>query len=249
MNKSNPHNPPVDQSKLHVIEKKWYKLLRLVKYFVLSAIILTMLELAYGYWLVSSRWSLLLSNEEMKFYASEVSKAERPPENFMRVYTAIYPNHLKTSLTQQIFINYTSRFFLRQTEIDDKPHCFCDMTYDIQKLQHTELELLDWDGRLQDLEFGFGMEKYTTPEKCFYFVIAHRVPEVIGHLPGKTYGHLKNKGFAEMTDDELIEAILLFRAHARFNRTKNAQKFEETLKKFKRRVEVKDSIIAVQNKL
>ena len=237
MNNSVPDQKPPVENEPNFFQKNWERLLRIIKYFVISFLILTIVEIGVLYWLISSRWHLLLSNEEMKFYASEVEKAERPPENFMRVYTAIYPNHLNTTLTQQIFINYTTRYFLRHTELDGKPHCFCDMTYDIQKKIYPDLENVEWDGRLQDLEFGFGMEKYTTPEKCFYYVNQHRIPELQRQLSSKHYSHLK-KPLAEMNDEELIELIVLMKSRSRYNRQKNPHKFEKALLHYKEKLEM-----------
>jgi hypothetical protein len=228
-----PSNEPTENAALRRIKK----VLRLFKYFILSAIILTIIEIGLAYWLVSSRWHLLVSNEEMMDYAERVNEAEPMPENFMRVYTAIFPNHTNTTLTQQVFVNYTSRFLLRHTELDEKPHCFCDMIYDIQKKRHKDLEDLEWDGRLQDLEFGFGIEKYSTPENCFNYVMQYRVPELMDQLSNKRYEHLKSKSISEMNDDELLELILLLKSRSRYSRHKNPAKFEKALAHYRERLQ------------
>ncbi len=227
--------PPV--KKEFFVLKKANRFLRLVKYFILSAIVLTILEIGFAYWLISSRWSLLLSNEEMIEYASHVKEAPPMPENFMRVYTAIFPNHVNTTLTQQIFVNYGTRFLFRHTEIDDKPHCMCDMIYDIAKKRHQELEDVEWDGRLQDLEFGFGIEKYATPQECFNYVMQFRVPELLNQLSSKQYAHLKDKQIAEMNDDELLELILLMKSRQRYSRHKNPARFEKALTHYRERMQ------------
>lgn len=213
------------------------KVFRLIKYFILSAIILTIIEVGIAYWLVSSRWHLLLSKEEMIEYAEEVNRTEEMPENFMRVYTAIFPNHINTSLTEQVFVNYSTRFLFRHTELDDKPHCFCDMIYDIQKKRHQDLEDVEWDGRLQDLEFGFGIEKYSNPEKCFHYVMQFRVPELLEQLSIKRYAHLKSKSVTEMNDDELLELILLLKSRSRYSRHKNPHKFEKAMQHYRERMQ------------
>jgi hypothetical protein len=215
---------------------KFNRIFRLLKYFFLSCIILTIIEIWVAYWLISSRWHLLLSNEEMMEYADLVKAAPPMPANFMDVYTAIFPKHLHTSLKQQIFVNYGSRFLFRHTEIEDKPHCMCDMIYDIQRIKHPELAAVEWDGRLQDLEFGFGIEKYATPEQCFYYVMQYRVPEVINQLSTKHYPHLKNKTIAQMNDDELVELILLLKARTHFNRLKNPTRFKKALDYYHERI-------------
>lgn len=243
---SNPVVPPpnaqdsqkdLGTKKEHVAVQKWNKFVRILKYFFLSAILLTIIEIGLAYWLVSSRWHLLLSNEEMEEYAQNVMKAEPMPENFMRVYTALFPNHVHTTLTQQVFVNYGTRFLFRHTELDDKPHCMCDMVYDIQRKRHQELEDVEWDGRLQDLEFGFGIEKYAAPEKCFHYVMQYRVPELLNQLSNKQYGHLKNKAVSKMNDEELLELILLLKSRARYSRHKNPARFEKALAHYRQRLQ------------
>lgn len=226
------HQQPED----HWITRKFNRITRLFKYFILSAIILTIIEIGLAYWLVSSRWHLLLTNEEMMEYAQRVKEAPPMPENFMQVYTAIFPNHVNTTLTQQVFVNYGSRFLFRHTELDEKPHCMCDMIYDIAKKKHQELEDVEWDGRLQDLEFGFGIEKYATPEECFNYVMQHRVPELLGQLSNKQYAHLKQKNIEEMNEDELLELILLLKSRSRYSRHKNPHKFEKALSNYKEKL-------------
>lgn len=231
------YKPPSPKKEI-VIIKKGNRILRMLKYFFFSFVILTILEIGIAYWLISSRWHLLLSNDEMVEYAERVKEAPPMPENFMRVYTAIFPNHVHTTLTQQIFINYGTRFLFRHTEIDDKPHCMCDMIYDIQKKRHAELEAVEWDGRLQDLEFGFGIEKYATPEQCFNYVMQFRVPELINQLNPKKYPHLKNKAVADMNDEELMELILLLKSRWHYNREKNPARFEKALEHYRERMKL-----------
>jgi hypothetical protein len=229
--------PPVKESTEGKASRKVNKAIRFFKYFVISALILTTIEIGVAYWLVSSRWHLLLSSDEMIEYADRVNEAEPMPENFMRVYKAIFPHHVNTTLTQQVFVNYGTRFLLRHTELDDKPHCFCDMVYDIQKQRHQELEDLEWDGRLQDLEFGFGIEKYSKPENCFNYVMQYRVPELLEQLSMKRYSHLKSKSISEMNDDELLELILLLKSRSRYSRHKNPAKFDKAFAHYRERLQ------------
>jgi hypothetical protein len=234
---SPPNAPVKKEATENSAVRKFNKVLRLFKYFILSAIILTIIEIGIAYWLVSSRWHLILSSDEMLEFADRVNEAEPMPENFMRVYKAIFPHHVNTTLTQQVFVNYGTRFLLRHTELDEKPHCFCDMVYDIQKQRHQELEDLEWDGRLQDLEFGFGIEKYSSPENCFNYVMQYRVPELLEQLSIKRYAHLKTKSISEMNDDELLELILLLKSRSRYSRHKNPGKFEKALEHYRERLQ------------
>lgn len=211
--------------------------LRLLKYFVLSCVILTLMEIGYAYWLISSRWHLFLDRTKMTILTNEIN-AQAPPVNakFMEVYTKLFPNHVHTSLSQQVFINYGQRILLRHTDIDDKPHCFCDMVYDIQIVQNDELASLEWDGRLQDLEYGFGIEKFTTPEKCFNYVMNFRLAELRGKIneTGR-FKHLQ-KPLDEYSDDDFIELIIMLKSKRQVTRYRNQGKFEKAMTDYKEKL-------------
>ncbi len=137
------------------------------------------MEIGYAYWLISSRWHLFLNRTEMTTLTNEINAAA-PPVNakFMEVYTKLFPQSRQHKPQRAGIYQLRQRIFLRHTDIDDKPHCYCDMVYDIQFTQNDFLASIEWDGRLQDLEYGFGIEKFTTPELCFNYVMNYRLAEL-----------------------------------------------------------------------
>jgi hypothetical protein len=217
----------------HPVVQRITKTLQLLKYFIISCVILTLMEIGYAYWLVSSRWTLFLTKEQMTAYADSVTMAKPLPANFMKVYQSIFPNNYTATLRKQIFINYGSRILLRHTELEQKPHCFCDFVYDIMVTRDKYLYNLEWDGRLQDLEFGFGIEKYTTPEKCFEYTWAYWVPKIQSELDPAKFPYLMNKTIAELSDDEIIEVILISQDRERLNRYKNPENFQRKFEMYK----------------
>lgn len=225
-----PHPPEDDHISLSKKFPRIAKFFRLLKYFILSSIILTVMEIGVGYWLFSSRWNLLISREKMQEFAQEVNNASPVHPRYMEVYTKVYPNHLNTTLGQQIFINYSERYFFRITDIDDKPHCFCDFVYDIQRLSNYELDSIEWDGRLQDLEYGFGIEKFSTPEKCFQYVTNWRIAYWYDRLDPNKFGHLVNKSLDNYTDEDFIELFIIMWTWNDLNRYTNPRKFQAKMK-------------------
>lgn len=239
MNKSVPSPAgPGQAPQLSLSEKfpRIAKFFRLLKYFILSSIILTVMEIGFGYWLFSSRWNLLIDREEMKSYAEEVNQAPPVHPRFMDVYEKLFPNHVHTTLGQQIFINYGERMFMRVTEIEDKPHCACDFIYDIQVIKHRSLADLQWDGRLQDLEYGFGIEKFSTPEKCFDFATNYFINTLRARLDPNKFPHLVNKSLDNYTDDDFIELIMLIHSTGKIDRYQAPGKFEEKLNYYREKL-------------
>jgi hypothetical protein len=210
---------------------------RLLKYFIISCVILTILEVGYAYWLISSRWHLFLDRTDMTRLTNEINASAQPVNaKFMEVYTKLFPNHVHTSLSEQVFINYGQRILLRHTDIDDKPHCFCDLVYDIQIVQNDQLAAIEWDGRLQDLEYGFGIEKFTTPELCFNYVTNFRIAELRAKLneTGR-FKHLQ-KPLDEYTDEDFIEFIIMLKSKRKITRYRNLSKFEREMEAYKKKL-------------
>jgi hypothetical protein len=225
-------NPRVPEQKPAPKFPRVRKIFRFLKYFIVSSVILTVIEIGIVYWLISSRWSLLVPKADMTEFAREINDTKPLPENFMRVYVAKFPNHYNTTLGQQVFINYGERYFFRTHDIDNKAHCYCDMIYDIQRLRNPKLDRIEWDGRLQDLEYGFGMEKYSTPEKCFEYVWHYKIDRFKAYADPRYYGNFL-KPIESYTDDELIELILMLKQRGKMNRYDTPELFEKEFKEYK----------------
>lgn len=193
------------------MDKKWASLfkkgLRYLKYFVVSSIILVFLQVAFGYWLISSRWSIFLSDQQMVSLSKEVNEAKPLPDSFIEQYEQLYPNVIHASMAEQLFVNYSSRILFRRKQIANLPHCTCDLVYDIQIKNNSMLADTHWPGRLQELEYGFAMEKFSSPEKCFDYVINHQLENLMVSSP--EIQNLLSKDISSMNKDELIQVIML----------------------------------------
>jgi hypothetical protein len=193
------------------MDKKWVSLfkkgLRYLKYFVVSSIILVFLQVAVGYWLISSRWSIFLSDEQMVSLSREVNEAKPLPNNFIQQYEKLYPNVIHASMAEQLFVNYSSRIIFRRKQIANLPHCTCDLVYDIQIKGNSMLAGIHWPGRLQELEYGFAMEKFSSPEKCFDYVTNEQLKNL--RLSTPETQNLLSKDISSMTEDELDQVIIL----------------------------------------
>jgi len=225
----------MDRTKAKAIGKK---LLKALKIFAICSIILTVLEIGIGFWLISTRWQLFISKRQMKEFAAELTNSEPLPDNFMRIYKVIYPKHIDTSLREMIFFNYVVRFVSRDHDYDSKPHCFCDLVYDKQVKHNENLRDIDWTGRLVDLEYGFGLEKYTTPDRCFRYFINDHINIILSKIDRSLYPNLSRESIASMTDDEVIELILLLKSPEKFNRFKNPELFDKYLTEYKVKLEM-----------
>jgi hypothetical protein len=226
------------QQKPQMIEKPSRKdrFIRFMKHFAISCFILLCLEIAFGYALVATRWRLYVSNEQMARFALEIEQTEPMPENFKRVYSAIFPRHINATMTEQIFLNYVYRFAFRHATFDSKPHCYCDMVFDILRKENKELNAIRWDGRLEEIEFGFGLENFSAPQKCFDYAMRKRLEELRRLLHPELYHYLVNADIKKMSDDEIIELIILLKSRNEFNKEQRPDLFYKYLEEHKEKL-------------
>jgi len=224
----------MDPIKIRAFAEKAYKTL---KFFVVSSIVLTLMEIGIGYWLLSSRWQLFISHPQMKEFAAELGQAEPLPANFLRVYTSIFPKHVNASISEMIFFNYGYRLIFRDPDFDSKPHCFCDLVYDVQASRNPTLDAIVWGGRLKDLEYGFGLEKYTTSEKCFTYFMQEQIRFIKLRTDSAYFPALATKDLKDFNDDEIIELILLLQSTEKFSRFDSPESFTQKFAEYKLKVE------------
>ncbi len=166
--------------------------------------------------------------------SSEVNNAQPLPDNFVKIYELLYPNAIHTSMTKQLFVNYGTRILFRRRQIENLPHCACDLVYDIQVKSNQVLADVHWPGRLQELEYGFAVEDFSTPEKCFDYVTQNKIRDLRNNLP--ELRELLTKDISSMNTSELIELVILIR-NKEFHRYKNPARFEEEFQKMKNKIE------------
>lgn len=209
---------------------------RFLKHFAISCFLLICLEIAFAYILLSSRWRLYVTNEQMARFALQIEDVTPMPENFKRVYTAIFPRHVNGTMTEQLFLNYIYRFAFRHATFDSKPHCYCDMVYDVLRKENDELKDIQWGGRLEELEFGFGMENFSEPEKCFDYAMRKHLEELRRLLHPELYHYLVTADIEKMSDDELIELIILLKSRSEFNKERRPEIFNKLFEDYKEKL-------------
>lgn len=134
-------------------------------------IILSLIFILISYiWLKEYSWRGITARDVMKINTQKVLDTPSLPSKFYEVYFTIYPNHKDISMTEELFYMLI--------DPHKKYDCKCDaIGYLTWNNKNTEFEvnmddLLSWGGYYK---FGFGLEKYATPRKCFDFWINHDI--------------------------------------------------------------------------
>jgi len=142
---------------LHVTMKR-KKIIRLFIFFTLILILGV-------YFYLKFCWLTLYSFDDMKYNANIVNSSPPLPANFLKVWDRLFPNTRNNGMNKQLWSELTS-------EIGNSNfyNCRCD-----------EIGYLAWNhdnyyfkfnmkkGIGQYRKFGYGLEYYTTPSKCFDF--------------------------------------------------------------------------------
>ena len=92
---------------------------------------------------------------------------------------------------------------------------------------------------MRELEYGFGLERFTTSEKCFDYFMSKMIPEARTHMDSAKLTHLV-KPIQQYTEEELIELALLIQFKDTYAYT-DEKMFAEELQRQKNR------FYAVQN--
>lgn len=100
-------------------------------------------------------------------------------------------------------------FFFRRKQLENLPHCSCVMIYDIQIKNNIELANAHWPGRLQELEYGFAIQKFSSPEKCFTYMVHHQIDNL--RATSREINNLLSKDISSMNEDELTQVIMLLK--------------------------------------
>jgi hypothetical protein len=235
MENSSPAKAPVAPEMIPKPTKA-ARLKRFLKHFAISFFLVIFLQIAFAYILISSRWRLYATNEQMARFALQIEEVEPMPENFKRVYTAIFPRHVNGTMTEQLFLNYVYRFAFRHATFDSKPHCYCDMVYDVLRKENKELNEIQWGGRLEEIEFGFGMENFSSPERCFDYAMRKHLRELQRILHPELYHYLVTADVSKLTDDEVIELIILLKSRNEFAKERRPEIFNKLFDEYKEKL-------------
>ncbi len=85
---------------------------------------------------------------------------------------------------------------------------------------------------------GWGINKYSTPEKCFDYLFYSWHSHCKNRLPFLHYHkELFDKKISDLTKDEILELLLLRKSPSRYNRHLYPERFEKKILELKENIE------------
>ena len=180
-----------------------------------------------GYLLLKFSWLTLYSIDEMKYNARIVDSSISPPPNFLNVWDRLYPDSRHNGMNNQLLSELTAE--IAKTKFRD---CKCD-----------EIGYLAWNNDNYNFKFnldkgigkyrrfGYGLQYYTTPAKCFDFWLNNGIIWNGRYL--KNLNELStitlNKNIESLNQNEVIQLIAY--RQLSYNRANDSTVFSETVNK------------------
>jgi len=165
----------------------------------------------------------------MRELASVVEKTPALGDNFYAVYDQIYPNR-RTVYLGKSFLHSVQSLLKNERDVYVLYDCKCDAVYRLLAKENTLLRERgeQWKDEHKPFWFGFAIQKFTSPEKCFDYVYYDKSSK----LAKKHF----QKNIAELTDDEVIELLMLMESVTMYNKKRNLDVFNRKFLEMKRRV-------------
>jgi hypothetical protein len=166
-------------------------------------------SIVYMYYRISN-WKEICPEEEMKLNAQNLNSTESLPPNFYEVWDKLYPDSRNESMTNQSLEVFLSAIGLER----DRTNCRCD-----------EIGYISWNNpnykwhfnqtnlhqKLGYMQFGFGLNKYSTPEKCFDFWINNGFYYRLERRYFRNLNEFSNlifhQNIQELSNEKIIEII------------------------------------------
>ncbi len=194
--------------------------------------------LIYGYFKISN-WSEICSKEEMKFNAQNLNDIEKLSPNFYNVWDKLFPDSRNVSMTKQSRGEVFHEIGLQK----GWKNCMCDeIGYNSWnnhnfEWKYNHKKLLQTAGYRR---FGFGLNKYSSPDKCFDFWINHdfyfRAEQRYFTSLNEFSNILYQKDIHELSDNEIIEMISyrLMETYPVYREKRFKEKKDELIRKWKK---------------
>lgn len=143
--------------------KKWVK-----RGFFGLMIILAMIGLGLSFWYhsVKTQWKEIWTEDEIKAKVEMIEKSPPPPQLLYHLYDSMYPG-LRSSTMFDMLWDRSRPIFNNDSGMTGEiryRNCSCAKLYALQGLIR--------DGG-SPTSYGFALTEYTTPEKCFNYIIYH----------------------------------------------------------------------------
>ena len=173
---------------------------------VLGIVIFMILASSFFYWYVSTQWKKYYTENEIKEYVKIINNSPAYSSNLYAIYDKLYNNDRHKSITRFYIEAIWDEIILK--EYQDKNCWFVDAADDFALLKAKKRE------RFQGFILAWGLEKFTTSEKCFDYCLYEQNKEFRNDFNDSIIHDISK---LENTQD-ILEYIAITEAPSRYQR-------------------------------
>lgn len=173
---------------------------------------------------VSTRWKSTLTNTEMKAIANEINQSPDLPNSFYEVYDNLYPGRRYTTMNEDLFYMIMSIIGFSKSENN---YCQCRPAFYSINLK-SDLEYSQYF-------IGWGIEKYSSPKKCFDFNVNSFISEY-RNSTNRALSEILKTPLEKMNEEQILEFYLLKQAPTSHNKYINPNKFKTAMSESKKQL-------------
>lgn len=201
-------------------------LIKLTKLLIILSLVTTGLSLLFYFWLTND-WKSYVSEKEMKAAAGKINHSAPLPSRFRNVYRKVYPDKLTSGVTRELFMKV---FYAIINVYRNKYDCACD---DLPYLDRTLFPNLSSQRDIfKYFKLGYGLEKYSSPEKCREYALRLQHEHEMRRLrQGYSF---EGKNMENLDEKDIVDWLVAEKAPIHYSPRRNPENYsarKETIEK------------------
>jgi len=183
---------------------------------------------------VKNRWRSEFAVEQMKAYCELINDTPNLPDNVCKIYDKLEPKHRHLTMNREL-IEIFYGLTISHDNLNQK-YSPCRDIYRFLELSDL-LGTVDWNLRYKHYFFAWGINKFTSPEKCFDYVFTNRLNELKRHEERRNLQRdLFSKKLESLSETEILELYLIMIAPTRYDRFRNPDILEKKITELKEKI-------------
>ncbi|MBK7851622.1 MAG: hypothetical protein IPJ66_10925 [Bacteroidetes bacterium] len=185
------------------------RILKKMSKIILGLLVLVVLFMLGSYWYITTEWKKYYTEDEIKSFVKEIDKAPKLSDTFYGVYDKLHNNDRHKSITSIYTAIVWNKVIMDNNQSQNQNSWYVSAAYYFPKKRGMR----DY----ADFKLAWGLEKFTTPEKCFDFAMSIENEQLIRYKTAMINITVKN--ISQLSDTtEILEYLVISSAPTFYGR-------------------------------
>ena len=206
----------------------------ILKKVLLIILVFILILFSVIYFWIKNRWRSEFTVDQMKDFCELINETPKLPDNVYEIYDKLEPNHRHLTMNRElveIFYGLT----ISQDNLNKK-YSPCRDIYRFLEISNL-LGSVDWNLRYNDYFFAWGINKFTSPEKCFDYVFSIRLNELKRQEERRNLQReCLTKKLENLYENEVLELYLIMKTPSRYDRLVNPEILDKKITELKEKI-------------